>query len=97
MEAPIDVVLNGADDSEIVATVHNGGDPIPDDDLPRIFEPLCRASTSQHRDRDDAGLGLGLFIAREIVQAHGGTLTVASSAEDGTIFTMHLPRARHGA
>ena len=97
MEAPIDVVLNGADDSEIVATVHNGGDPIPEDDLPRIFEPLCRASTSQHKNRDDSGLGLGLFIAREIVQAHGGALTVASSAEDGTTFTMHLPRARHGA
>lgn len=97
MEAPIDVVLNGDDGSEILATVHNGGDPIPEDDLPRIFEPLCRASTSQHKNRDDAGLGLGLFIAHEIVQAHGGALTVASSAEDGTTFTVRLPRARHGA
>lgn len=97
MEEAIDVVLDGDDDREMVATVHNGGDPIPEDDLPRIFEPLCRASTSQHKNRDDSSLGLGLFIAREIVQAHGGALTVASSAEDGTTFTVRLPRARHGA
>jgi len=97
MEAPIDVVLNGDDDSEIVATVHNGGDPIPEDELPRIFEPLCRASTSSQPNRNDSGLGLGLFIAREIVQGHGGALTVDSSVENGTTFTVHLPRARHGA
>jgi len=74
--------------------------PILEDDLPRIFEPLCRASTSSatsHQARDDTGLGLGLFIAHEIVQAHGSALTVASSAEDGTTFTVHLPRARHDA
>ncbi|MCC2962888.1 sensor histidine kinase [Massilia sp. IC2-278] len=97
MEAPIDVVLNGDDASGIVATVHNGGEPIPEDDLPRIFEPLCRASTSSHQARNDSGLGLGLFIAREIVQGHGGALTVDSSAQDGTTFSVHLPRARHGA
>jgi len=95
MEAPIDVVPNGDDEREIVATVHNGGDPIPEDDLPRIFEPLCRASTSSatsHQAGNDSGLGLGLFIAREIVQGHGGALTVASSREDGTTFTLRLPR-----
>jgi len=92
-DVPIAVVLNGEDEGEIVATVHNGGTPIPEDDLPRIFEPLCRASTSSRQERNDSGLGLGLFIAREIVQAHGGVLGVDSSLANGTTFTMRLPRA----
>ena len=40
-------------------------------------------------------LGIGLFISREIVQAHGGQLTVSSTAQEGTTFTLALPR-RHG-
>ena len=86
------MVLNGDDDREVVATVHNGGD--------RFRKTTCRASTSSatsHQARDDSGLGLGLFIAREIVQGHGSALTVDSSAQDGTTFSVHLPRARHGA
>jgi signal transduction histidine kinase len=87
---PIHVVLEGGD-GQVVATVHNSGPPIPADDLPRIFEPLCRSSAARH-ERHDAGLGLGLFIAREIVQLHGGAIAVDSSDEAGTTFTVRLPR-----
>jgi signal transduction histidine kinase len=40
-------------------------------------------------------MGLGLFIAREVVQAHGGTIAVSSTVKEGTIFTVTLPRKRH--
>jgi signal transduction histidine kinase len=65
--------------------VHNEGAPIPEDLLPRLFEPLRK----KHGGR--AGLGLGLFIVSEIVQAHGGTVTVDSRAGAGTTFAIRLP------
>jgi PAS domain S-box-containing protein len=68
-------------------TVHNQGAPIDADDLEAIFNPFKWAS---HAGR--TGLGLGLFIAHEIVRAHGGSMRVASSREQGTRFTVVLPR-----
>lgn len=63
---------------------------IPPELLPFIFEPLARGPdrgvTGSH------GIGLGLFIARAIVAAHGGDLDVASSSAQGTTFTVRLPR-----
>jgi phosphoserine phosphatase RsbU/P len=73
--------------------VRNDGLPIPDDVLPRIFEPFRRASKSENGSR---GLGLGLFIAERIVVAHGGTIDVRSSQAQGTTFTISLPIAREG-
>jgi signal transduction histidine kinase len=70
-------------------TVHNRGTPIGADELPHIFEPF-RTS----RGESD-GLGLGLFIADEIVRGHGGAIAVTSSAEMGTTFTVALPLDRH--
>jgi PAS domain S-box-containing protein len=71
--------------------VHNEGRPIPEDLRRVIFDPFRRAATTQRT----GGLGLGLYIAQKIVQAHGGTLTVESTAERGTTFTAVLPRAQH--
>jgi signal transduction histidine kinase len=65
--------------------VKNGGTPIPADQLSVIFEPFRKG------DRTPAGLGLGLFIAREIARAHQGKLEVTSSRE-ATTFSIHLPR-----
>ncbi|HYO95864.1 MAG TPA: hybrid sensor histidine kinase/response regulator [Polyangiaceae bacterium] len=79
------------EDRFIKLSVHNGGPPIPPDELPTIFEPFRRGSDSA---RSSAGLGLGLYIAREIVRAHGGTLDVRSSAADGTTFTCTWRRLR---
>ena len=69
--------------------VHNRGEPISAELLPEIFEPFQRA-TSETRS---GGLGLGLYIVREIVRAHGGTASVQSTAAAGTCFTVLLPRA----
>ncbi len=57
--------------------------------VPEIFEPLL---SREKRNIDARGLGLGLFISREIVEAHGGTICVHSDPERGTTFTVALPR-----
>jgi signal transduction histidine kinase len=69
-------------------SVSNKGEPIAPANLAKVFEPYWRQSTNQK----DGGLGLGLHICEQIVQAHGGTLTVTSTAESGTCFTARLPR-----
>jgi signal transduction histidine kinase len=83
------------EDAEGVAfSVHNLGTPIPPQEQQRIFMPLVRGlGHGQGERRETSGLGLGLFICQEIVRAHGGTLELASSAADGTCFTVHLPRS----
>jgi signal transduction histidine kinase len=88
----VDVSLR-AEGDEVVADVHNDGEPIPPGALPSLFDPFRRgrsASTENH-------LGLGLFISREIVRAHGGTIAVRSSAAEGTTFSVRLPRAARPA
>ena len=86
-EDPITLVALGVGD-EVLLKVHNGGPPIPEEALPRIFEPMIRLV----EDKKNAGLGLGLFIAFQVVMAHEGTLEVISTAEGGTTFTARLPR-----
>lgn len=73
----------------VTLTVHNGGSPIPPEMLPVLFEPLARgrAEGAAH------GIGLGLYIARAVVAAHGGLIHVDSSADAGTTFTVTLPKA----
>jgi CheY-like chemotaxis protein len=72
--------------------VHHGGPPIPDELRPILFEPFRRSRRSR---RASEGLGLGLYITRELVEAHGGTLTLQSSEDAGTTFLATLPRDRH--
>ncbi len=80
------------DGDHAVFAVHNEGEPIAAEDTLRIFNPMTRHSQFALGERGPrAGLGLGLFIAREIVTAHGGTLKVASSAASGTTFRVRLP------
>ena len=59
-------------------SVTNSGEPIPPATMERLFQPFFRASTRPSQQ----GLGLGLYIASEIARAHGGTLDVASTAEE---------------
>lgn len=75
---------------DVVITTCNGGRPIPPSLLPRIFEPFFRA-TAPNGDHPRS-VGLGLYIVREIVRAHGGTVVVTSSAETGTCFRIVLAR-----
>jgi len=73
--------------------VHNRGIPIPPEALQVIFNPLVQVAKSkaEPHQRPSTSLGLGLYIAREIVLAHGGTIEVTSTAEAGTAFTVRLP------
>jgi signal transduction histidine kinase len=75
-----------ADDGFFELSVANAGDVIPPAVLERMFQPFARGSVRPSQQ----GLGLGLFIASEIAQAHGGTLTVASSERE-TCFTFRMP------
>jgi phosphoserine phosphatase RsbU/P len=68
--------------------VHNEGAPIPPELLPRLFEPMVRGAEAGASQ----GVGLGLYIVREIMRAHGGAVHVRSTAADGTRFVLELPR-----
>jgi two-component system sensor histidine kinase/response regulator len=70
----------------VALEVHNQGAPIDPQMLPLLFEPFRRGATSHH------GLGLGLYIVREIVRAHRGSVDVRSTAAEGTTFTVKLPK-----
>lgn len=83
--APVAVRLDGTDPDAIVLAVENAG-VIPTDLLPQIFEPFRRGPTSSK------GLGLGLYIVREIANVHGGSVSVTSTASTGTRFEVRLPR-----
>lgn len=97
-EGPIElsVVSEGSD---IVLRVRNEGKPIPPEMLTTIFDPLIRQTLPESPESDvprvRGSIGLGLYIVREIAVAHGGTVEVASTAEDGTTFTVRLPRPHH--
>src|SRR5690242_2727130 len=71
----VEMFLTG-EASEVVLQVHNEGSPIAADLLPRLFEPFQRGVSGEPGAR--AGLGLGLYIVRQIVDAHGGTVAVRS-------------------
>lgn len=88
---PVNVTLALAED-DIVFSVHNQGEPIPDDVLPFIFNPMGRFSQHAIVDHGPSeGLGLGLFIASEIVASHAGSIEVISSSEHGTAFNVRVP------
>jgi PAS domain S-box-containing protein len=88
-EGPVLVVLRG-EPERVHIEVHNRGTPIAPDAIPTLFEPFSQAE--RDRVRANKGLGLGLFIVREIVLAHGGEIDVRSSAENGTLFRVSIPR-----
>lgn len=78
--------------ASVALTVRNQGPAIPAEDLAHIFEPFHRGSGSEPAVGASSGLGLGLFIAHQIVGTHGGSMSVMSSAEHGTAFEVLLPR-----
>lgn len=70
-------------------TVQDSGPGIPEDQLERVFERFYRADRS--RSRDEGGSGLGLAIARQLAEAHGGTLSAANHPAGGAVFRLQLP------
>jgi signal transduction histidine kinase len=81
-----------ADGADLVIRVRDHGPGIPEEELERVFEPFYRLESS--RNRDSGGTGLGLTIARDIAQAHGGSLLLANLAGGGLEATLRLPRRR---
>jgi signal transduction histidine kinase len=75
----------------VALVVKDNGEGIPPDVLPRIFERLYRGDRARGQDGDESGLGLA--IARSLVTAHGGSITVASEVGSGSTFTVQLPAA----
>jgi signal transduction histidine kinase len=74
----------------VLFEVHNEGKPIPAEQLPVLFEPFQRGREAGAGA--GGSLGLGLFISRQIVEAHGGRIEARSAAGEGTAFTVWLPR-----
>ena len=70
--------------------VQDNGPGIPAEDLPHVFERFYRVDKS--RSRATGGTGLGLTIARRLVEAHGGQITVESEENQGARFIVELPR-----
>lgn len=76
----------------IEIAVRNEGAPIPAEEWSTIFDPLMRGANAKTKLGQDGSIGLGLFIAHEVAVSHGGKITVMSSHDDGTAFTVHLPK-----
>ncbi|MFL5346302.1 MAG: ATP-binding protein [Hyalangium sp.] len=79
-------------EGSVQVEVHNQGTPIPRELLPRLFEPFRTGPQTEGTVR--ASLGLGLYIVRELVEAHGGTIAVQSETGMGTRFILTLPRTQ---
>lgn len=85
-------LVAGRDEATVVVRVIDGGDGIPPEHLPRLFDRFYRVDTA--RDRSHGGSGVGLAIVQAIVRAHGGTVTAASQGSGhGATFTVTLPVA----
>lgn len=97
-DSPVLLVVSGDDDA-LRLQVTNQGVPIAPNQLEAVFDPLVQIPTAGSGPQPSTNLGLGLFIAREIVAAHGGSIVASSSSEAGTTFSVELPRkvARHDA
>ncbi|HYO56877.1 PAS domain-containing sensor histidine kinase [Archangium sp.] len=90
-DTPVEVRLAGLADG-ITLTVRNEGPPVPLEERATLFEPFKRGKRAS-----GDGLGLGLYIARQIVVAHGGRISVESGVGQGTRFIVWLPRHAPGA
>jgi signal transduction histidine kinase len=88
-EAPVRIRLTGGG-SQLVLELTNEGEPIEPSELQSIFDPLRRGMRNERPDSVNS-LGLGLYIARQIVEGHGGDIT-ARSDQSRTVFTVRLPQ-----
>lgn len=86
---PIKVVVD-VDDKRALLKVIDSGMGISDKDLPHLFEPFYRSASKQEKN---GGFGLGLALAKEIVESSGGSITANSRKEGGSVFSVHLPLA----
>lgn len=87
---PIEIAV-AADGAEALLTVRDHGIGIPEEARSRIFQRFERFVSRRHF----AGFGLGLWIVRQIVEAHGGHIEAWSEPGEGSLFTVHLPIGPH--
>jgi PAS domain S-box-containing protein len=87
-DTPIEVRVDGSRSEAIEVSVHNLGSPVPLELRDVMFEPFRKKRTG----RGSPGLGLGLFITKQFVVAHGGTISFETRDDAGTIFRVRLPR-----
>ena len=85
---PVTVHIDGSQRDTLRLSVQNAG-LIPPEKIARLFEPF---QSSAPRPANSNGLGLGLYIANELVRVHGGSLSVSSGSVRGTVFDVMLPR-----
>jgi signal transduction histidine kinase len=84
----------GAQDGMVYVRVADRGVGIPDEALPQIFERFYRAPNTD--PSQISGMGIGLYVVREVVRLHGGSVTVAQRPGGGSCFCLSLPRAPDG-
>jgi phosphoserine phosphatase RsbU/P len=77
------------DGDDALLEVRNKGHTIPPERIPHLFDGVSQFAEEHSRQ---GGIGLGLFICREIVRAHGGAITAVSNDVDGTTFRVRLPK-----
>lgn len=87
----ISVSLDYVDSQYVELVVIDNGSGIANDEIDRVFERLYRGHSADAGETDTRGLGLGLFMSREIVLAHQGRISIESQQNKGTIVTIELP------
>jgi signal transduction histidine kinase len=83
-------VIGESNESEVVISISDTGIGIPEKNLARIFERFYRIDKA--RSKQTGGTGLGLSIVRHVAENHGGRVTVESTLDEGSTFTIYLPR-----
>jgi signal transduction histidine kinase len=91
---PVQVRIE-ADADEVRVHIEDRGVGIPESELPKIFEPFYRVDRS--RSRETGGYGLGLSLCKRIMEAHGGSIAIASREGEGTEVTLAFPRTPQGS
>lgn len=90
-DKPISIKIIG-EENRVVLKIHNQGVSIPQDLLPTLFDSLVQHPAQGGKLRQRDSLGLGLFIAKQIAIAHGGSINASSDDIAGTVFTADVPR-----
>jgi signal transduction histidine kinase len=88
-DRPVEIRIEAGTD-EITVRIEDHGVGIPEAELPRIFEPFYRVDRS--RSRETGGYGLGLSLCKRIMEAHGGSIAIASREGEGTEVALTFPR-----
>lgn len=92
-EQPVTVTLQVEAD-QVRVSVHDEGVGIPETEQDHIWERFYQAAEAKHQSGSQVGLGLGLYISREIIERHGGHVGVQSTPGNGSVFWFTLPLAR---